>query len=114
VSQQITIQGYIWNTLPPEVSRGLLCLGTAPRSGPTPADLRLKSVNVLIDLWDAIDPELLKRDAHLVIVANYRERDGMLPEFSATYVGPFDGRECSDFSDWYGEDGKAFHPVKTA
>ncbi len=100
VPKQVTVSGYVWLAMPPEVSQGLVVIGNAKKAE-VASNTRIKGITVPIELFNALPVELFAKDSHLVITANYQERDGKLPSFEAIEIAAYDGRETEELKDWY-------------
>jgi hypothetical protein len=102
VQKQVTVAGFVWLAIPPANGSGLLMIGNALRAeAQTAPNLRTKSITISPNLYSAINPQCLVEGAHVVVIAHYTERNGMLPIFEAISVAEYDGQETSEFKDWY-------------
>lgn len=100
----ITLAGYVWQFYGGQYAdphiHALLMLGNAARVDAYGAqDLKTRSIWIPAAL--VIPTPLIERDAHVIVTAEYVERDGRLPSVSALAVEAFDERATDEWKAWY-------------
>ncbi len=115
--KQITLRGFIFMVLAPRVKSQadetprqeclLAIVNTMPQPDAKGEGLNdmLRSKVIAVPGADPADyGQKFPKGTPVVIVAEYKERDGMLPAVIAHEVMPDDGRQAlTDLKNWYGE-----------
>jgi hypothetical protein len=100
----ITLAGFVWQFYGGQYAdphtRALLMLGNAARVDAYGTQ-HLKTRAIWIPKVLVIPTLLLERDAHVIVTAEYIERDGRLPSVNALAVEAFDERATDEWKRWY-------------